>query len=385
MASAFRPHPGRVVNDFRRTADSGIIYASMEMMSADATASSRASGPKGGRLVSERKNRVIAAGWGVLVVGLCLLPGCTPQPPVTGLFLDAVALRELGQNELAISKLNAVVAADPDFALAYAELGKAYQATGDQAKALAAFEQAVKLAPWSAGDHLNLARLCESLGEYPRAAQVYARAAELDPKSFAALKGAAECCLKTGQYAKSLTYCELAEKAGIEPKEMLLLLARVYEAQNDYELAIQAYRRLLVLDDDDPNVLRPLGVAYVKARQYDRARQVLVAVAQRRPEDGAVLRDLGYCLAKLGDVDQAMEIYRKSVELDANDWEAHRGLGVACMLKAHQMGDGRLREEALRHWRHSLVLKPDQPKREVLERLIRAHAESQNSLEGLND
>jgi tetratricopeptide (TPR) repeat protein len=300
------------------------------------------------------------------------------------LYLDAVALRELGQNELAVSKLNAVVAADPGFALAYAELGKAYQALGDREKALTAFEQAAKLAPWSVEDYLNLAKIRASLGKYLQAAEAFARAAELDPKSFEALKGAAECYLRAGESTKSLTYCELAEKTGERPRESLSLLARAYEAQRDYEQAIGVYRRLLTLAGDDPNVLLPLGVAYMKAGQYDRARQVLVSVSQRRPENGAVFRDLGYCLLKLGDIDQAMQMYQKSVDLDANDWEAHRGLGVVLMLKARQSDDARLQAEAVRHWRRSLIIKPDQPKREILEKLIREHSKLQNPLQELN-
>lgn len=340
--------------------------------------------PKGGLLVSEGKNRVIAAGGGVLLLALCLLPGCSSRQPPTDLYLDAVALRELGQNELAVSKLKAVVAADPGFALAYAELGKALQALGNREKALAAFEQAAKLAPWSVEGCLDLARIRASLGKYPQAAEAYARASELDPKSFEALRGAAECYLKAGESTKALMYGQLAEKSGERPREALTLLARAYEAQKDYEQAIGVYRRLSALAGDDPNVLLALGVACMKAGQYDRARQILISVSQRRPENGAVWRDLGYCLLKLGDIEQAMQMYRKSVDLDAGDWEAHRGLGVALVLQARPSADARLQAEAVRHWRRCLVIKPDQPKREVLEKLIREHSTLQNPLQELD-
>ncbi len=334
--------------------------------------------------MSEGNSRVIPARWGILALGFCLLAGCTPRRPATDLYVDAVALRELGQNELAISKLNAVIAADPDFALAYTELGKAHEALGDRAKALTAFEKAAKLAPWSAQDHLNLAKIHDLLGNYGPAAEAYARAAELDSKSAEALTGAARCYLKAGQYAKSQMFCELAEKAGVKPGETLFLLAQACESQKDYERAVEVYRRLLALDGDDPNVLRSLGVTYLKAGQYDRAREVLVLVARKRPEDGAAFRDLGYCFAKLGDIDQAMQMYQKAVDLDGKDWEACRGLGVAMMLKARQTQDVDLETEAVRQWRRSLLLRPDQPKREALEKLIREHSRLQNSLEGLN-
>jgi len=343
-----------------------------------------ASGRKGSLLVSERKNRVAAVWLAVSLVGLCSLLGCSERQPVVDLYVDAVALRELGQEELAVKKLNTVIAADPSFALAYSELGKAYEALGDHEKALAAFRQAARLDPWSFEDHLNLAKTCEKLERYPEAAGAYARAVELDPKRFEAVLGAAECHLKAGAYVKSLAYCELAEQAD-RPREVLPLLARVYEGQKDYEQAIQVYRRLLALNGEDPNVLLSLGVAYMKAGQYDRAKQVLVSVAQMRPENGVAFRDLGYCFIKLGNTDQAIQMYQKSIDCDPNDWETHRGLGVACMLKARQTADRRWQAKALEHWRRSLTIKPDQPRHTILEKLIREQSKSQSPLQGLSD
>jgi tetratricopeptide (TPR) repeat protein len=131
--------------------------------------------------------------------------------------------------------------------------------------------------------------------------QAYARAAELDPKNLEALKSAAKCYLKAGQYTKSLMYCESAQKVDENSTEVMSMLACAYEAQKGYEQAIGVYRRWLALAGDEPNVLLPLGVTYMKAGQYDRAREALISVSQKRPENGAVFRDLGYCLIKLGD------------------------------------------------------------------------------------
>ena len=108
------------------------------------------------------------------------------------------------------------------------------------------------------------------------------------------------------------------------------------------------------------------------------------AAAQRWPEDGTVFRHLGYCCIRLDDIDQAREMYQRAIDLDSRDWEARRGLGVACMITARRTGEAHWQAEALRHWRRALVLKPDQPKRETLEKLIREHSSVQNSLEGLD-
>jgi hypothetical protein len=55
------------------------------------------------------------------------------------------------------------------------------------------------------------------------------------------------------------------------------------------------------------------------------------------------------------------------------------------MVKAQRTGDESLRSGAVHHWRRSLEIYPDQPKREWLEELIREHSPTMNPLRGSND
>jgi tetratricopeptide (TPR) repeat protein len=331
-------------------------------------------------LVSQRKNKVgLTRLSGVLLV-LCLFPGCAPHQSARDLYTEAVALRESGKDRLAVDKLNEAIKADPEFVPAYLEVGRAYEKLGEHERASAAFKRAATLAPGSVENYLNLAKTYEKLERYPQAVDAYARAVELDPNSLDGLAGAARCCVKSGQYARAQGYCA---RASGHQDELLPVLARAYEGQQDYRRAIDIYERLSATGPD-PNVLLSLGVACLKAGRYDRAQEVLVSVTQMRPRDGTAVRHLGYCFIKRGDLEQAMQAYHKAVELDGGDWEAYRGLGVACMLKARQSDDRRWEEQALRHWRRSLVIKPDQPKHQILEKLIRENSKQQNPLQGLN-
>lgn len=331
--------------------------------------------------MSEGKNKVGLTRFAGLLLVLCLFPGCVPQQRAADLYTDAVALRESGQDLLAVDKLNKAIKANPQFAPAYPELGKAYENLGEHEKAAVAFKQAARLEPSSFVNHMNLARTYERLERYPQAADAYTRAVALDPNSLDALSGAAGCLVKAGQYAKAQLYCE---QSPAHRDKLLPVLARAYEGQQDYTRAIYVYEKLSATDTPDPNVLLSLGVAYLKAGRFDRAQDVLVSVTQMRPRDGAALRHLGYCFIKRGDLEQAMQAYRRAIDLDGADWEAYRGLGVACMLRARQSEDSRWEEQALRHWRRSLVIKPDQPKHEVLEGLIRENSKQQSPLQGLN-
>jgi len=216
-------------------------------------------------LVLEAKSSAFPVQLTVALVALGLLAGCAERQPTMDLYLDAVMLRELDQDQLAVKKLNAVVAADPGFTLAYSELGKAYEKLGDHQKALAAFRKAAELDPWSFEHHMNLAGVCKRAGNYADAAAAYARASELDPRSADAMMGAAECFVQAGQYTKALVYCESAGQTGEKPQEIMRLLARVYEGQKDYERAVDVYKRLLATAGDDPDVMLSLALAHMKA------------------------------------------------------------------------------------------------------------------------
>jgi tetratricopeptide (TPR) repeat protein len=76
----------------------------------------------------------------------------------------------------------------------------------------------------------------------------------------------------------------------------------------------------------------------------------------------------------LKDIDKSIASYEKAIEINGEDWEAHRGLGVAYAMKASDEKDLNLRTKAVEHWRKALEIKPDQPRREKLLRLIETYS-----------
>jgi tetratricopeptide (TPR) repeat protein len=340
---------------------------------------------KGVRHVFEGYNRGISVWLSVAALGICLVLGCSEQQQAVDMYLDAVKLREQGQDEPAVRKLRAVVEQTPDFVLAYSELGKAHLALRQPEPAVEAFRKAAELDPWSFQNHMDMAQTCRDLGRFAEAARSFARAGDLDTENLAAQLGAAQCYLHAGQPARAAAHAESARRIDPQSQEVLRLLVDTYEQQKDYGQAALVYQELLKGDPANLDLTLALARAWMRSRQYERARGLLLEVVQVRPDHSAALRDLGYCLLKLGDADQAMAMYEKAVALDGGDWEAYRGLGVACMVKAQQTGDDAWQSAALRHWRHALAINPDQPRRDWLEKLIRENSPTTNPLRGLDD
>ena len=87
------------------------------------------------------------------------------------------------------------------------------------------------------------------------------------------------------------------------------------------------------------------------------------------PKNSMAYQYLGFAHLKLRDIDSALASYSKAVEVGTSDWMAHKGLGVAYILKAVNNNDNALKAKGIEHWNTSLDINPDQPKlRRLLEK-----------------
>jgi tetratricopeptide (TPR) repeat protein len=130
-----------------------------------------------------------------------------------------------------------------------------------------------------------------------------------------------------------------------------------------------------LLAERSPKAMMQLAYAHLKMQRYDLAKDVLTSVIEHQADNSTTHQYLGFCYLKLGDLDNAIHSYARAVELNDADWEAHRGLGVAYMLKARSTGDAGLAAKAIAQWKRSLEIKPDQKNREALIGMIEAYSE----------
>jgi len=146
---------------------------------------------------------------------------------------------------------------------------------------------------------------------------------------------------------------------------------RVSESSNRVSRNAQTSRD--IVRTDTVPILKA-AYAYLKAGRFQLAGEMLESLIARDPTNGTAHQYLGYCNLKLGNVDRAIENYVTAVNLNAADWEAHRGLGVAYMVKARSDSDSNLAGKALEQWRISLHIKPDQAKSSMLARMIEMYS-----------
>jgi Flp pilus assembly protein TadD len=169
------------------------------------------------------------------------------------------------------------------------------EARADYPAAVAAYQQAINLAPELSYLHMALGNAQRARKSYAEALKSYQRALELDP-----------------------------DNARIEAG-----LGSVYYAQEEYLSAVKHYQRAATLDPRYPTPPGQLGWIYYVQRDYAKAQPYLEQAAELEPQPlrkAQYLHALGWINLKSGNRDQARQDFTQALALDPGLQGARDGL-----------------------------------------------------------
>jgi tetratricopeptide (TPR) repeat protein len=213
----------------------------------------------------------------------------------------ASAHETLGEGKEALEHLEQAVELDPEHAQARRELGRLQCLRGDYDACTETLRTAVELEPDNPQGHywLGLAHHQGAEDGFAEAERAYLRSLHLEPgsaKTHLALGGLYQS--QPGMEALAFEQIDEALRLAIQNQEPEVEakahaeLARYYYAQNNYDLCVQEWQK--VLED--------------------------------QPEDEDALRRLGFCLAmrsERGDLESAVAALERSLELDFGQMDAY--------------------------------------------------------------
>jgi tetratricopeptide (TPR) repeat protein len=263
--------------------------------------------------------------------------------------LEAEILEEQGDTKLAISRYRTALEADPTNTMAAFGAGRLYLANGDMDKARGLLEKAEELDPEAGAIHASLAQLYRRLGDTDSAQKEAALAFE--KKSPVAIADPVHFQMRQ-ESVSSLVQLERARKAA--------------EA-GDFRTAEKAYRDLVDLRPDDPDMRARLGDVLAQEHQLGPATEQYQAALARNPKHAEAHYGLGTVLNLEGRYDEAVEHYRASLEGRPDHVPTLVNLGA---LLAFQGKTG----EAEAAFRKALSLEPDAfaPNRQMGELSLKA-------------
>lgn len=255
----------------------------------------------------------------------------TGKPAAYEEYLKAVGYMERydkpGNLDYAIQSLERAARTDPKFALAYAQLGAAYQLKYvlDQNPkwlelALPNCQKAAELGDRAV--YVTLGRIHEMTGKHDLAIQEFQRALEFDPRDAEALDGIASSYENSGQIQDAEAAYKKA--AAIRPDYWngYNALALFYDRQGKYADAIAQLHKAIELTPDNAQVYLNLGAVYSDTgddKQFPYSEQALKKSLELAPSYAAYA-NLGnlYYLEKRYSESSAMT--EKALQLNSNNY-----------------------------------------------------------------
>ncbi len=266
--------------------------------------------------------------------------------------------------------------------------GRIGAAIGDTGNAQKYLQQVLKTSPNNVEAQALLAKVYGDQRDYASATAAYQKLIELDPNRASAYFEQGIILSKTQKFDEALASFNRARELSFNNPEIFFQMGSVYEAKKDFARAVDEYARYLLTLPADPvqaqirlgtcameigqydraaaafqEALKGqprdyqtnynLAIAFQKAKQYDKAEEVLKRLIQYYPEDAVsyystILR----MYDEAGMNDKAIDSARKVVELDPKNHVAVYNLGV--MFQKLKRND-----EAIATFQQSLTIKPD--------------------------
>jgi predicted O-linked N-acetylglucosamine transferase (SPINDLY family) len=135
----------------------------------------------------------------------------------------------------------------------------------------------------------------------------------------------------------------------------MLGVIRGQAGRND--IAVDMIRKAIAASPNDVRYRLSLGIFLQRQGKLDQAADAYQEVMKLMPEYPNARNNLGIIFWQQGKLDQAIECYQQAVKLNPNYWDAYFNLGIASKDKGHL-------DEAITAYGHALAIKPDYPEAE---------------------
>lgn len=290
--------------------------------------------------------------------------------PLDAMLAQAIAHHQAGQSEFAERDYTAVLAQQPDHALARHNRGLLLSQQARHAEGVADLRRAVQLAPDEGEFWLSLARALAQAGEADEAFDildhVQARgyrsdtatqvrelaAAALADEPPAAIKQSVIDLYNAGRYAdmEQATRALLARRPRSTFGWSVLGTALQLQGGDPRE----ALLRLLELSPHDAEAHTHLGDAQQNAGELDASVSSYLRAIELAPRYAPAHCNLGSALEALGRNADAQESYRRAIAADPANLAAHFNLG-------NSLRDAGMYDKAVESYRTALALAPADP------------------------
>ena len=256
-----------------------------------------------------------------------------------------------GNLDLAEREFKLVVAANPDVAGAYANLGVIHMRRKEFPQALAMLRKAEKLAPEVAGIRLNIGLAYFRQNDFAHAIQPFESVLQQAPDSFQPRYLLGLCYFFTDRWTDTISALEpLWDKASDQLNYLYVVDIAAYKSKNQ-PLEEKAGTRLVAIGEGSPEFHLLMGKAHLNRGEFDEAIKDLDAAAKADPKLPFVHFNLGLAYLRKQDPDHARAEFHKDIASNPESPFSYEQLGD---LESNAGND----EEAARNYRNAIKFSP---------------------------
>lgn len=255
---------------------------------------------------------------------------------------------EMGQTMPAVTQLNQVLKAHPEFQKALLLRGRCFARVKNYSLAASDLTRYAQLNPEDHAAGIELAKVYLATNQIENAAVQFEKAINANHCSFDAYHGFSRVFLKKERLDVALTQCQKAIASDNRRAEAFATKAEIYLKLGDDTRGIDAYCRAIKIESNEEakaNYLYMRGVAYYSLNRFEEALEDFQRSCQLRPNHAGGLVWKAAACSRLEQWTQAIVCLNRAMEIRPNAAEQYQQLGRPVAQKAIRHFNRRLLED----------------------------------------
>jgi tetratricopeptide (TPR) repeat protein len=235
----------------------------------------------------------------------------------------------LGELERAIADYDEAVRLDPENNLVYSYRGLVYKELGEYENAIADYDEAIRLNPDYAYAYYNRGSAYSDIGEYEKAVEDYSKTLLLDPADDTAYNGRGIAYYEMGEYEQAID--DYSEAIRLDSTNFRAYHNRglTNNSLGEYDKAIADFSDALKIDPGYDKAYHNRGNAYWYLGNYERAIADYSEALRLNPDFAGTYYARGIAYSEIEEYEKAIEDFSQAELLDPEDAYIYYARGQA--------------------------------------------------------